>query len=280
MKRFILVLSLSAGLIAFSPVAHAQESGGPVINADGTDAASTAGLNPVANGTGPTLIYGDLSAGAPPVPIASEPAPLVADPAPAPDAATTSEPAPVAEPAPEGELAPAPEETTAMTSTEPASAAPASETTTTTAPETTTATASGEPAPAPQYDPVTGLAIDPATGLLIDPVTGYLIDPATGLIFDRRTGYQVHPMTGLLIEPTTGAQLDPVTLAVVIPAGFGSETPDYNPGSGEMRGTIETVVDDTYDNATYKVIPGTDGPTQPVGEIMVPTTPGDAIEMS
>ncbi len=112
MKRFILVLSLSAGLIAFSPVASAQESGAPVINADGTDAASTAGLNPVANGTGPTLIYGDLSAGAPPVPIASEPAPLVADPAPAPDAATTSEPAPVAEPAPEGELAPAPEETT------------------------------------------------------------------------------------------------------------------------------------------------------------------------
>jgi len=280
MKRFILVLSLSAGLIAFGPVASAQESGAPVINADGTDAASTAGLNPVDNGTGPTLIYGDLSAGAPPVPIASEPAPLVADPAPAPDAATTSEPAPVAEPAPEGELAPAPEETTAMTSTEPASAAPASETTTTTAPETTTATASGEPAPAPQYDPVTGLAIDPATGLLIDPVTGYLIDPATGLIFDRRTGYQVHPMTGLLIEPTTGAQLDPVTLAVVIPAGFGSETPDYDPGSGEMRGTIETVVDDNYDNATYQVAPPTDGPVQPIDEIVVPTTAGDAIEKS
>jgi len=228
MTKFILILSLSAGLIAFSPGASAQESGAPVINADGTDAASTAGVNPVANGTGPTLIYGDLSAGAPPAPIASEPAPVVADPAPAPDAATTSEPPPVTEPAPEGELAPAPEETT---------------------------TTSTEPAPAPQYDPVTGLAIDPATGLLIDPTTGYLIDPASGLIFDRRTGYQVHPMTGLLIEPTTGAQLDPVTLAVVIPAGFGSETPDYNPGSGEMRGTIETVVDDTYDNATYKVEP-------------------------
>src|SRR5215207_9328807 len=157
MKRFILVLSLSAGLIAFSPGASAQESGAPVINADGTDAASTAGLNPVDNGTGPTLIYGDLSGGAPPVPIASEPAPLVADPAPAPDAATTNEPAPMAEPAPEGEFAPAPVETATATETEPASAAPASETTTTTAPETTTATASGEPAPAPQYDPVTGL---------------------------------------------------------------------------------------------------------------------------
>src|SRR5215207_1378619 len=143
MKRFILILSLSAGLIAFSPVASAQESGAPVINADGTDVASTAGLNPVANGTGPTLIYDDLTAGAVPVPIASEPAPVVADPAPAPNAATTSEPAPVTEPAPEGELAPAPAETTTTTSMEPASAAPAS--------ETTTATASGEPAPAPQY---------------------------------------------------------------------------------------------------------------------------------
>ena len=279
MKRFILILSLSAGLIAFSPVASAQESGAPVINADGTDAASTAGVNPVANGTGPTLIYDDLTAGAVPVPIASDPAPVVANPAPAPDAATTSEPEPVTEPAPEGELAPAPAETT-TTATEPAAAAPASETTTATAPETTTATASGEPAPAPQYDPVTGLAIDVATGLLIDPVTGYLIDPASGLIFDRRTGYQVHPMTGLLIEPATGAQLDPLTLAVVIPAGFGSESPDYDPGSGAMRGTIETVVDETYDNATYKVEPPTDGPTQPIEEIEVPTTAGDAIEMS
>src|SRR5918995_6074102 len=133
MKRFILILSLSAGLIAFSPVASAQKSGAPVINADGTDVASTAGLNPVANGTGPTLIYDDLSAGAVPVPIASDPAPVVADPAPAPDAATTSEPAPVTEPAPEGELAPAPAET-ATTATEPASVAPASETTTATAP--------------------------------------------------------------------------------------------------------------------------------------------------
>jgi hypothetical protein len=280
MKRFILILSLSAGLIAFSPVASAQESGAPVINADGTDAASTAGVNPVANGTGPTLIYDDLSAGAVPVPIASEPAPVVAEPAPAPDAATTSEPAPVTEPAPDVELAPAPAETTTTTATEPASVAPASETTTATAPETTTATASGEPAPAPQYDPVTGLAIDTATGLLIDPVTGYLIDPASGLIFDRRTGYQVHPMTGLLIEPTTGAQLDPLTLAVVIPPGFGSESPDYDPGSGAMRGTIETVVDETYDNATYKVEPPTDGPTEPIEDIEVPTTAGDAIEMS
>src|SRR5215204_5983582 len=134
--------------------------------------------------------------------------------------------------------------------------------------------------PAPQYDPATGLEIDPATGLLIDPTTGYLLDLVNGRIIDPRTGYLVHPMTGLLIDPATGAQLDPVTLAIVIPAGFGSDTPEYVPGSDSMRGTIEGVVDDTYDNATYKVIPPTDGPTQPVGEIVVPTESGDALEIS
>lgn len=141
--------------------------------------------------------------------------------------------------------------------------------------ETATATA-----PAPQYDPATGLEIDPATGLLIDPTTGYLLDLVNGRIIDPRTGYLVHPMTGLLIDPATGAQLDPVTLAIVIPAGFGSDTPDYVPGSDSMRGVIEGVVDDTYDDATYKVIPPTDGPTQPVDEIVVPTESGDALEIS
>ena len=136
------------------------------------------------------------------------------------------------------------------------------------------------PGPAPQYDPATGLEIDPATGLLIDPSTGYLLDLVNGRVIDPRTGYLVHPMTGLLIDPATGAQLDPVTLAVVIPAGFGSDTPEYVPGSDSMRDVIEGVVDDTYDNATYKVIPPTDGPVQPVGEIVVPTESGDAIERS
>jgi hypothetical protein len=134
--------------------------------------------------------------------------------------------------------------------------------------------------PAPQYDPATGLEIDPATGLLIDPTTGYLLDLVNDRIIDPRTGYLVHPMTGLLIDPATGAQLDPVTLAIVIPAGFGSDTPDYDPGSDAMHDSIEGVVDDTYDNATYKVIPPTDGPTQPVGEIVVPTESGDALEIS
>jgi hypothetical protein len=148
----------------------------------------------------------------------------------------------------------------------------------------TTETVPAEPAtatePAPQYDPATGLEIDPATGLLIDPATGYLLDLANGRIIHPGTGYEVHPMTGLLIDPATGAQLDPVTLAIVIPAGFGSDTPEYIPGSDSMRGTIEGVVDDTYNNATYIVAPPTDGPVQPVDEIVVPTESGDALELS
>src|SRR5918995_2261437 len=147
----------------------------------------------------------------------------------------------------------------------------------------TTETALAEPAtatePAPQYDPATGLEIDRTTGLLIDPATGYLLDLVSGRIIHPGTGYEVHPMTGLLIDPATGAQLDPVTLAIVIPAGFGSDTPEYIPGSDSMRGAIEGVVDDTYNNATYIVAPPTDGPVQPVDEIVVPTESGDALEL-
>jgi hypothetical protein len=142
---------------------------------------------------------------------------------------------------------------------------------------TTETTASDQPL---QIDPATGLAIDPRTGLLIDPRTGYLLDPATGLIYDPRTGYQVHPMTGLLIDPISGAQLDPVTLAVVIPPGFGSDQPAYVPGSPSMRGDIENVVNTTYDNATIQIAPPTDGPVQPVDEIIIPTQAGDAVEIS
>jgi len=149
---------------------------------------------------------------------------------------------------------------------------------TTTATDTTIDDASAVD-PAPQYDPVTGYQIDATTGLLIDPVNGYLLDLVNGLVYHPGTGYQVHPFTGLLIDPVTGAQLDPVTLAIVIPAGFGSDQPAYLPGDDAMRGLIEDSVDETYDNATYKVIPPTDGPVQPVGEIVVPTTSGDALEI-
>jgi len=151
--------------------------------------------------------------------------------------------------------------------------------TTTPAEPTDSATATTTPEPVRQIDPATGLEIDPATGLLIDPTTGYLLDLVNGLVYHPGTGFQVHPMTGLLIDPATGAQLDPVTLAVVIPAGFGTDSPNYTPGDPAMRGQIETTVDDTYDNATYKVIPPTDGPVQPVDEIIVPTESGDAIEV-
>jgi hypothetical protein len=138
-----------------------------------------------------------------------------------------------------------------------------------------------DPATGNLIDPATGLAIDPETGLLIDPATGYLLDLVNHRIIDPKTGFEVHPITGLLIDPVTGAQLDPVTHAVVIPAGFGSDQPDYQPGSDAMRGEIETVVDNTYDNATIKLEPPTDGPSQPVDPINIaPTESGDSIEIS
>lgn len=131
-----------------------------------------------------------------------------------------------------------------------------------------------------QIDPATGMEIDPATGYLIDPTTGYLLDRVNGRIIDPRTSFEVHPMTGLLIDPATGALLDPNTLAVVVPPGFGSDTPEYIPGSDQMRGQIETVVDDNYNNASIRMEPPTDGPVQPIGEIVVPTTSGEAVEIS
>ncbi|MCA9881248.1 MAG: hypothetical protein KC442_25790, partial [Thermomicrobiales bacterium] len=132
----------------------------------------------------------------------------------------------------------------------------------------------------PQIDPATGMEIDPATGYLIDPTTGYLLDRVHGRVIDPRTSYEVHLQTGLLIDPATGALLDPNTLAVVVPAGFGSGSPAYDPGSPEMRGQIETVVDDNYNNASIRMEPATDGPVQPIGEIVVPTETGDAVEIS
>ena len=127
-------------------------------------------------------------------------------------------------------------------------------------------------------DPTTGLDIDPTSGLLIDPATGYLLDLVNNRIIHPGTGFVVDPFTGLLIDPGTGALLDPVTLEMVVPPGFGSDTPTYIPG-GDMHGEIEAVVDDTYNNATYKIEPPTDGPTQPIGEIIVPTESGDALEV-
>jgi len=131
-----------------------------------------------------------------------------------------------------------------------------------------------------EVDAATGMQIDPATGYLIDPSTGYLLDRVNGRIIDPRTSFEVHPMTGLLIDPASGALLDPNTLVVVIPPGFGDDQPGYVPGSDEMHGQIEAVVDDTYNNASIKLEPPTDGPVQPIGEIVVPTESGDALEIS
>ncbi|MFT4039006.1 MAG: zf-HC2 domain-containing protein [Thermomicrobiales bacterium] len=143
------------------------------------------------------------------------------------------------------------------------------------------APADGESADAPQIDPATGMAIDPATGYLIDPNTGYLLDRVNGRVIDPRTSYEVHVQTGLLIDPATGALLDPNTLQVVVPAGFfDDDTPNYDPNDPAMRGEIETVVDDNYNNASIKMEPPTDGPVQPVGPITVPTEAGDSVEIS
>lgn len=69
-------------------------------NADGAFVESTSGVNPVAEGGGGTLVYGDITGGVPPVPIVNSPAPA------APGAVPAPEPEPA--PAPNPEPAPAP----------------------------------------------------------------------------------------------------------------------------------------------------------------------------
>ena len=62
LQRFIAVIGLEVGLVAFSGVALAQETA-PTINADGNSGTSNAGLNPAVNADGPTLVYGDIESG-------------------------------------------------------------------------------------------------------------------------------------------------------------------------------------------------------------------------
>ncbi len=62
-KRFIMVASLGIGLIGFGGSAVAQDPGGAVINADGSNGASNAGINPAVDADGPTVVYGDLNPG-------------------------------------------------------------------------------------------------------------------------------------------------------------------------------------------------------------------------
>jgi hypothetical protein len=63
LQRFIAVIGLGVGLVAFSGVALAQETVAPTINADGSSGRSDAGINPAVDADGPTLVYGDIPGG-------------------------------------------------------------------------------------------------------------------------------------------------------------------------------------------------------------------------
>jgi hypothetical protein len=63
MQRFVTVIGLGVGLVAFSGVALAQETVAPTINADGSSGRSNAGINPAVDADGPTLVYGDIPGG-------------------------------------------------------------------------------------------------------------------------------------------------------------------------------------------------------------------------
>jgi len=62
-QRFVTVIGLGVGLVAFSGVALAQETVAPTINADGNSGRSDAGVNPAVDADGPTLVYGDIPGG-------------------------------------------------------------------------------------------------------------------------------------------------------------------------------------------------------------------------
>ena len=63
LQRFVAVIGLGVGLVAFSGVALAQETVAPTINADGSAGRSNAGINPAVDADGPTLVYGDIPGG-------------------------------------------------------------------------------------------------------------------------------------------------------------------------------------------------------------------------
>jgi hypothetical protein len=63
LQRFIAVIGLGVGLVAFSGVALAQDTVAPTINADGSSGRSNSGINPAVDADGPTLVYGDIPGG-------------------------------------------------------------------------------------------------------------------------------------------------------------------------------------------------------------------------
>lgn len=79
LQRFITVLGLGVGLVAFSGVALAQETAAPTINADGSSGRSNAGINPAVDADGPTLVYGDIPGGTVIGPPAEGAAPVPSD---------------------------------------------------------------------------------------------------------------------------------------------------------------------------------------------------------
>src|SRR5918994_1156130 len=91
LRRFITVIGLGVGLVAFSGVALAQETVAPTINADGSAGRSDAGINPAVDADGPTLVYGDIPGGTVIGPSTEGAAPVTSDVVYAPPPGTTGD---------------------------------------------------------------------------------------------------------------------------------------------------------------------------------------------
>src|SRR5918994_5154413 len=91
LRRFITVIGLGVGLVAFSGVALAQETVAPTINADGSSGRSDAGINPAVDADGPTLVYGDIPGGTVIGPPTEGAAPVTSDVVYAPPPGTTGD---------------------------------------------------------------------------------------------------------------------------------------------------------------------------------------------
>jgi hypothetical protein len=170
MRRFVAIITLGAGLVAFSGVALAQETVAPTINADGGSERSDAGLNPAVDADGPTLVYGDIDTG-PGNTVIGPPAPISTDVVYAPPPGTT------------GDITASNGDAAALGPTGDASAAPGSVTggsgtallgpdgtysVTEVSPSNVTVGDSG--AAAPVYEPVYDPALEPAPEYVAEPV--------------------------------------------------------------------------------------------------------------
>jgi hypothetical protein len=170
MRRFVMIITLGAGLVAFGGVALAQETVAPTINADGGSERSDAGLNPAVDADGPTLVYGDIETG-PGNTVIGPPAPISTDVVYAPPPGTT------------GDITASNGDAAALGPTGDASAAPGSVTggsgtallgpdgtysVTEVSPSNVTVGDSG--AAAPVYEPVYDPALEPAPEYVAEPV--------------------------------------------------------------------------------------------------------------